>query len=145
MSTSLVDVSFDFFDPNPKINYHAIKRLLNQLFHPIRCVNSGLKAETFNVQPSSTVAKLFLLDLTSYRLRELYTGLTLRQPLRMWLHLEGQPNRYDGFHIPKAFRSSSLAMGDVALVDFSPGMLQLRHNQKAVCGALFGKRGSLGC
>ncbi|TFK67662.1 hypothetical protein BDN72DRAFT_770445, partial [Pluteus cervinus] len=30
---SLVDVSFDFFDPNPKIDYHAIKRLLTQLFH----------------------------------------------------------------------------------------------------------------
>lgn len=28
---SLVDVSFDFFDPNPKIDYHAIKRLLTQL------------------------------------------------------------------------------------------------------------------
>jgi len=28
---SLVDVSFDFFDPNPKVDYHAIKRLLTQL------------------------------------------------------------------------------------------------------------------
>ncbi|KAJ3500363.1 hypothetical protein NLJ89_g9829 [Agrocybe chaxingu] len=29
---SLVDVSFDFFDPNPNVDYHAIKRLLGQLF-----------------------------------------------------------------------------------------------------------------
>ena len=29
---SLVDVSFEFFDPNPKVDYHAIKRLLTQLF-----------------------------------------------------------------------------------------------------------------
>ncbi|KAF8169932.1 p21-C-terminal region-binding protein-domain-containing protein [Pholiota molesta] len=28
---SLVDVSFEFFDPNPKVDYHAIKRLLTQL------------------------------------------------------------------------------------------------------------------
>ncbi|KAF8952692.1 p21-C-terminal region-binding protein-domain-containing protein, partial [Flammula alnicola] len=28
---SLVDVSFDFFDPNPNVDYHAIKRLLTQL------------------------------------------------------------------------------------------------------------------
>ncbi|KAK7030769.1 N-acetyltransferase domain-containing protein [Favolaschia claudopus] len=32
-SVSFVDVSFDFFDPNPKIDYHAIKRLLTQLFN----------------------------------------------------------------------------------------------------------------
>ncbi|KAJ7801893.1 p21-C-terminal region-binding protein-domain-containing protein [Mycena olivaceomarginata] len=31
-SVSFVDVSFDFFDPNPTIDYHAIKRLLKQLF-----------------------------------------------------------------------------------------------------------------
>jgi len=31
-SQDLVDVSFDFFDPNPKVDYHAIKRLLSQLF-----------------------------------------------------------------------------------------------------------------
>ncbi|KAF7370741.1 N-acetyltransferase domain-containing protein [Mycena sanguinolenta] len=31
-SVSFVDVSFDFFDPNPKIDYHALKRLLTQLF-----------------------------------------------------------------------------------------------------------------
>ncbi|KAJ7725973.1 p21-C-terminal region-binding protein-domain-containing protein [Mycena metata] len=29
---SFVDVDFDFFDPNPKIDYHALKRLLSQLF-----------------------------------------------------------------------------------------------------------------
>ncbi|KAF8907643.1 p21-C-terminal region-binding protein-domain-containing protein [Gymnopilus junonius] len=29
---SLVDVSFEFFDPNPNVDYHAIKRLLTQLF-----------------------------------------------------------------------------------------------------------------
>ncbi|KAG5651850.1 hypothetical protein H0H81_007226 [Sphagnurus paluster] len=29
---SLIDVSFDFFDPNPRVDYHAIKRLLAQLF-----------------------------------------------------------------------------------------------------------------
>lgn len=29
---SLVDVDFDFFDPNPKVDYHALKRLLAQLF-----------------------------------------------------------------------------------------------------------------
>jgi len=28
---SLVDVSFEFFDPNPNVDYHAIKRLLTQL------------------------------------------------------------------------------------------------------------------
>jgi len=28
----LVDVAFEFFDPNPKVDYHAIKRLLSQLF-----------------------------------------------------------------------------------------------------------------
>lgn len=26
-----MDVSFEFFDPNPKVDYHAIKRLLTQL------------------------------------------------------------------------------------------------------------------
>ncbi|KAJ7935409.1 p21-C-terminal region-binding protein-domain-containing protein [Mycena leptocephala] len=31
-SVSFVDVSFDFFDPNPKVDYHALKRLLTQLF-----------------------------------------------------------------------------------------------------------------
>ncbi|KAF8642846.1 hypothetical protein AX16_009354 [Volvariella volvacea WC 439] len=31
-NVSLVDVSFDFFDPNPKIDYHALKRLFSQLF-----------------------------------------------------------------------------------------------------------------
>jgi len=30
--TSLVDVDFDFFDPNPEVDYLAIKRLANQLF-----------------------------------------------------------------------------------------------------------------
>ena len=30
---SIIDVSFDFFDPNPKVDYQAIKRLLSQLFH----------------------------------------------------------------------------------------------------------------
>ncbi|KAF8878432.1 p21-C-terminal region-binding protein-domain-containing protein [Infundibulicybe gibba] len=29
---SLIDVDFDFFDPNPNVDYHAIKRLLSQLF-----------------------------------------------------------------------------------------------------------------
>ncbi|KAG5641507.1 hypothetical protein DXG03_005079 [Asterophora parasitica] len=29
---SLIDVDFDFFDPNPSVDYHAIKRLLAQLF-----------------------------------------------------------------------------------------------------------------
>ncbi|KAJ7175426.1 p21-C-terminal region-binding protein-domain-containing protein [Mycena filopes] len=29
---SFVDVDFDFFDPNPAVDYHAIKRLLVQLF-----------------------------------------------------------------------------------------------------------------
>ncbi|KAJ6512025.1 p21-C-terminal region-binding protein-domain-containing protein [Mycena vitilis] len=29
---SFVDVDFDFFDPNPNVDYHAIKRLLRQLF-----------------------------------------------------------------------------------------------------------------
>ncbi|KIY49662.1 hypothetical protein FISHEDRAFT_40603 [Fistulina hepatica ATCC 64428] len=29
---SLVNVDFDFFDPNPDVDYHAIKRLLGQLF-----------------------------------------------------------------------------------------------------------------
>ncbi|TFK57727.1 hypothetical protein OE88DRAFT_1618886, partial [Heliocybe sulcata] len=29
---SLVDVDFEFFDPNPKVDYHALKRLLVQLF-----------------------------------------------------------------------------------------------------------------
>jgi len=29
---SLVDVSFEFFDPNPNVDYHALKRLLAQLF-----------------------------------------------------------------------------------------------------------------
>ncbi|KAF8816680.1 hypothetical protein BYT27DRAFT_7181540 [Phlegmacium glaucopus] len=29
---SLIDVSFDFFDPNPNVDYQAIKRLLSQLF-----------------------------------------------------------------------------------------------------------------
>ncbi|GJE99768.1 p21-C-terminal region-binding protein-domain-containing protein [Phanerochaete sordida] len=29
---SLVDVDFDFFDPNPEVDYLAIKRLANQLF-----------------------------------------------------------------------------------------------------------------
>ncbi|EGN92707.1 hypothetical protein SERLA73DRAFT_65334, partial [Serpula lacrymans var. lacrymans S7.3] len=28
---SLVDVDFEFFDPNPKLDYHALKRLLGQL------------------------------------------------------------------------------------------------------------------
>jgi protein BCP1 len=28
----LIDVAFEFFDPNPKIDYQAIKRLLSQLF-----------------------------------------------------------------------------------------------------------------
>jgi protein BCP1 len=31
-SVSFVDVSFDFFDPNPTVDYHALKRLLKQLF-----------------------------------------------------------------------------------------------------------------
>lgn len=31
-SKSLIDVSFEFFDPNPKIDFHAFKRLLAQLF-----------------------------------------------------------------------------------------------------------------
>ncbi|PPQ68481.1 hypothetical protein CVT25_008407, partial [Psilocybe cyanescens] len=30
---SIVDVSFEFFDPNPNVDYHAIKRLFNQLLH----------------------------------------------------------------------------------------------------------------
>lgn len=30
---SVIDVSFDFFDPNPTVDYHAIKHLLAQLFH----------------------------------------------------------------------------------------------------------------
>ena len=30
---SIIDVSFDFFDPNPNVDYQAIKRLLVQLFH----------------------------------------------------------------------------------------------------------------
>ncbi|GLB36746.1 hypothetical protein LshimejAT787_0310330 [Lyophyllum shimeji] len=29
---SLIDVDFDFFDPNPKVDYQALKRLLRQLF-----------------------------------------------------------------------------------------------------------------
>ncbi|KAJ7644330.1 p21-C-terminal region-binding protein-domain-containing protein [Roridomyces roridus] len=29
---SLIDVDFDFFDPNPNVDYHAFKRLLGQLF-----------------------------------------------------------------------------------------------------------------
>ncbi|KAJ7065927.1 p21-C-terminal region-binding protein-domain-containing protein [Mycena belliarum] len=29
---SFVDVDFDFFDPNPTVDYHALKRLLSQLF-----------------------------------------------------------------------------------------------------------------
>ncbi|KAJ7130328.1 p21-C-terminal region-binding protein-domain-containing protein [Mycena epipterygia] len=29
---SFVDVEFDFFDPNPNVDYHALKRLLGQLF-----------------------------------------------------------------------------------------------------------------
>ncbi|KAJ7164830.1 p21-C-terminal region-binding protein-domain-containing protein [Mycena crocata] len=29
---SFVDVDFDFFDPNPAVDYHALKRLLAQLF-----------------------------------------------------------------------------------------------------------------
>ncbi|PAV21651.1 rhamnolipids biosynthesis 3-oxoacyl-reductase [Pyrrhoderma noxium] len=29
---SLINVDFDFFDPNPKVDYTALKRLLNQLF-----------------------------------------------------------------------------------------------------------------
>ncbi|KAJ7505739.1 p21-C-terminal region-binding protein-domain-containing protein [Mycena galericulata] len=29
---SFVDVDFDFFDPNPQVDYHALKRLLGQLF-----------------------------------------------------------------------------------------------------------------
>ncbi|EIW86231.1 hypothetical protein CONPUDRAFT_133729 [Coniophora puteana RWD-64-598 SS2] len=29
---SLIDVDFDFFGPNPDVDYHAINRLLNQLF-----------------------------------------------------------------------------------------------------------------
>jgi protein BCP1 len=29
---SIIDVSFDFFDPNPKVDYQAVKRLLSQLF-----------------------------------------------------------------------------------------------------------------
>ncbi|CAK5284380.1 unnamed protein product [Mycena citricolor] len=29
---SFVDVDFEFFDPNPKVDYHALKRLLDQLF-----------------------------------------------------------------------------------------------------------------
>jgi len=28
----LIDVDFEFFDPNPQIDYHALKRLLRQLF-----------------------------------------------------------------------------------------------------------------
>lgn len=28
----LIDVAFEFFDPNPNIDYQAIKRLLSQLF-----------------------------------------------------------------------------------------------------------------
>ncbi|KAJ6620774.1 p21-C-terminal region-binding protein-domain-containing protein [Mycena sp. CBHHK59/15] len=30
---SFVDVDFDFFDPNPTVDYHALKRLLAQLFN----------------------------------------------------------------------------------------------------------------
>jgi len=30
---SIVDVDFEFFDPNPKVDYIALKRLLQQLFH----------------------------------------------------------------------------------------------------------------
>jgi protein BCP1 len=29
---SLINVSFDFFNPNPKVDYHALTRLLSQLF-----------------------------------------------------------------------------------------------------------------
>ncbi|KAK7019726.1 Mss4p nuclear export [Paramarasmius palmivorus] len=29
---SMIDVDFDYFDPNPDVDYHAIKRLLGQLF-----------------------------------------------------------------------------------------------------------------
>ncbi|KAF8627279.1 hypothetical protein AX17_006324 [Amanita inopinata Kibby_2008] len=32
-NVSLIDVDFDFFDPNPSVDYQAIKRLLVQLFH----------------------------------------------------------------------------------------------------------------
>ncbi|KZT22072.1 hypothetical protein NEOLEDRAFT_1120069, partial [Neolentinus lepideus HHB14362 ss-1] len=31
-NVSLVDVDFEFFDPNPNVDYHALKRLLIQLF-----------------------------------------------------------------------------------------------------------------
>ncbi|KDQ53022.1 hypothetical protein JAAARDRAFT_137838 [Jaapia argillacea MUCL 33604] len=30
---SLINVDFEFFDPNPEIDYHAIRNLLSQLFH----------------------------------------------------------------------------------------------------------------
>lgn len=30
---SIVDVDFEFFNPNPKVDYIALKRLLQQLFH----------------------------------------------------------------------------------------------------------------
>ncbi|KAL0945594.1 hypothetical protein HGRIS_014753 [Hohenbuehelia grisea] len=30
---NLIDVDFDFFSPNPNVDYHAIKRLLRQLFN----------------------------------------------------------------------------------------------------------------
>ena len=29
---SLINVSFDFFNPNPKVDYHALTRLISQLF-----------------------------------------------------------------------------------------------------------------
>ncbi|KAK0204223.1 p21-C-terminal region-binding protein-domain-containing protein [Desarmillaria ectypa] len=29
---SLIDVDFDFFDPNPSVDYHALKKLIGQLF-----------------------------------------------------------------------------------------------------------------
>ncbi|KAF5311395.1 hypothetical protein D9758_018563 [Tetrapyrgos nigripes] len=38
---SMIDVDFDFFNPNPNVDYHAIKRLLKQLFQE--------DAESFNL------------------------------------------------------------------------------------------------
>jgi protein BCP1 len=33
-TTTTIDVDFDFFDPNPQTDYHALLRLLRQLFLP---------------------------------------------------------------------------------------------------------------
>jgi protein BCP1 len=49
---SLINFSFGFFNPNPKVDYHALTRLLSQLFsRDAECLHIPLLVEFILAQP----------------------------------------------------------------------------------------------